>query len=202
MTAGRSVLGGVVAVAATAGVVALSNLPYAVAPGEEGELRLAWRWPSERVEQCRRLSAAEQAKLPAHMRRTVECRRGLRPYLLEVLVDGRRLAYDSVLARGAGSDRPLAVFRRLPLTRGRHTVRVVFSPVTAPAGPGVDPDDSEDAEAPDQAEGSAAAPDHRGARATPVAGSLVIEAPVVVAPRQVVLITVDAERNVLVMRTR
>lgn len=171
MNAGRLVLGGLLAAAVTAGVVALSRAPYTAAPGNDGELRLAWRWRSERVELCRQRGAEELAKLPAHMRSATACERRLRPYRLEVWVDGRPALNDSVRAKGAEADRPLSVFRRLPLAPGRYEVRVVFSPL-AVAG-----------------DSAHAAPS-------------VLETSVVVAPRQVVLVTMDTDRGVLVARTR
>ncbi|MEK7667721.1 MAG: hypothetical protein AAB409_03645, partial [Gemmatimonadota bacterium] len=116
----------VVAAAVTLAIVGLSRVPYAAEPSEDAELRLAWRYRSERVQQCRRLSEEEQERLPAHMRRTEDCTRGLRPYRLTVAVDGAEAGeadegrerdegraapagvsfVDTVRARGAASDRP------------------------------------------------------------------------------------------------
>lgn len=127
-----------VAAAVTLLIVGLSRVPYTAVPSEDGELRLAWRYRSERVQRCRQLSEAERAALPAHMRRKEDCSRGLRPYRLTVEVAteapgaaaGARIAVvDTVRARGAESDRPLFVFRRIPLPPGRHEVRVEFSPI-------------------------------------------------------------------------
>ena len=53
MSAARRALGLVVGAAATATMVGLSRVPYAASRSEDGELRLAWRWRSERVELCR-----------------------------------------------------------------------------------------------------------------------------------------------------
>lgn len=170
MTAARAVLGALVAAAVTAAIVALSRVPYTASPGEDGELRLAWRWRSERVELCRARGADELARLPAHMRSATACERRLRPYRLEVRVDGVIVVDDSVRARGAEADRPLSVFRRLPLAPGRYEVRVVFSPL-AVAGDST------------------------------LAPPQVLESSLVVAPRQVVLVTVDTDHNVLVART-
>lgn len=128
----RRFLQGVVAAAVTLAIVGLSRVPYTAEPSEDAELRLAWRYRSERVQQCRRLSEEEQEKLPAHMRRTEDCTRGLRPYRLTVAVDGAEAGVgfvDTVRARGAESDRPLFVFRRISLAPRSHAVRVLFAPV-------------------------------------------------------------------------
>lgn len=168
----RTALGVVLAVVLVTAIVVLSQVPYAASPGEGGELRLAWRWRSQRVERCRTLTPGELAKLPAHMRAATSCERPLRPYLLEVEVDGRLLQRDSIRARGAESDRPLSVFQRLPLTPGRHEVKVEFSPLAVPG------------------DSAAALPSH-----------LEVEAHIVVAPRQVVLVTLNDAQDALVLRT-
>jgi len=164
---------GFFAVAVMTLIVAMSRVPYTAALTNDGELRLAWRWRSERVQLCRNRSAEELAKLPVHMRSATACERRLRPWRLEVRVNGHAVVGESVHATGAEGDRPLSVFRRLPLAPGRYQVRVVFSPL-AVAG------DSAVAPPPPQ----------------------VLETSLVIAPRQVVLITMDTDRGVLVARTR
>lgn len=114
---------------ATLVLVGLSQVPYTAADGERGELRLAWRYRSETVEQCRRLTDEELAALPQHMRRDEICERRLQPWRLEVWLDGTPIADDTVRAKGAREDRPLYVFRQLPLAPGAHTLRAVFTPI-------------------------------------------------------------------------
>ncbi len=191
MSAARRVAGGLLAVAVTIGLAALSRVPYAAVRENDGELRLAWRWRSRRVDQCRRLSDEELAKLPVHMRSAVSCERRLVPYLLEVWVDGRLAVFDSVLAKGAEADRPLSVLRHVPLAPGRYAFRVVFRPLAVvadsarPAGPDSSRHDGDDADLAERAD-----------------RPLVLETSAVVAPRQVLLVTVDTDRGVLVLRTR
>jgi hypothetical protein len=170
----RRVLGLSLAAAAMAATVAVSRVPYTAAPGDDGELRLAWRWRSERLDVCRTLTAQELAKVPVHMRRKEACERRLRPWSLEVSVDGRALFRDSLSATGAESDRPLSVFRKLPLAPGRYAVRVAFAPLGSPS---------------DTTRG-------------PALHALVLDTTITVAPRQVVLVTMDDERGVLLLKTR
>jgi len=178
VSAVRAAIGAVLAVGVVAGMVAVSRLPYTAAPGDAGQLRLAWRWRSERLDVCRRLTSTELAKVPVHMRRVEACERRLRPWRLEVSVNGAPVLRDSVWATGAESDRPLSVFRNIPLAPGRYTARVRFSPLGSPA------DTS------------------HGAGAGTVLRALVLDTTVTVAPRQVVLVTMDDERGVLVVKTR
>ena len=185
MTGPRALAGGLLAVLVMAAVVGLSWVPWVAAPGNDGELRLAWRWRSERVEQCRRLSEDELRQRPVHMRVALACERALRPYLLDVEADGRRIVLDSVRARGAESDRPLSVFRRLPLPAGRHAIRVSFRPLAVPG------DSSEH-------DGRGDHEEHEGKEE---AAPLELEVTTVLAPRQVVLVTLDDENRVLVLKT-
>ncbi len=113
----------------TAALVGLSRVPWAAVRGEHGELRLAWQYKSQPVERCRPATPEELAQLPVHMRRKTICERGLRPWLLDVAVDGTAWAADTIVARGARADRPLAVFARHALPPGRHAVRVTFAPL-------------------------------------------------------------------------
>jgi hypothetical protein len=113
----------------TLALVGLSRLPWSAAPGDDGALRLAWRYRSQPVERCRAATPEELAKLPPHMRRTTICERGLRSYVLEVSVDGGAAHVDTVRARGARADRPLAVFGQVPVRPGAHAVRVTFAPI-------------------------------------------------------------------------
>lgn len=121
----RHLLGALLAVAVTAGIAALSRVPFE-AEDDGAVLRLSWRTRSERVQSCRRLSPEELAELPEHMRRTEVCEGRVLPYTLTVAVDGRTLVDDTVRGGGARGDRPIFVLRELPLAPGEHDVRVSF----------------------------------------------------------------------------
>lgn len=128
-----------VAAALMAGTVALSHVPWAAAPGTDGALRLAWRYRSALVDECREPSAAELARLPAHMRQPRICERRLLPYELAVEVDGQRIVLDTVRAGGARADRPLSLFRESRLAPGHHRLSVRFAPLAVAAGATVPP---------------------------------------------------------------
>ena len=168
------------ACAATAGLVGLSRVPWTAHPGEQGQLRLAWRFPSERVQACRKLTPDELAKLPVHMRRGEVCEGGLRPYRLEVWVDDRPVADDTIRAAGAHADRPLFVLREFDLAPGRHEARIRFTPL----GPAAAESET----------------DERGRGSRGAAPPLAFTAPLVLAPRQVALVTYDETRRALVRR--
>jgi hypothetical protein len=150
----------------TLALVGLSRVPWSAAPGEDGALRLAWQYRSQPIERCRAATPEELAKLPQHMRRSTICERGLRPYVLEVSVDGGAAHADTVRARGARADRPLGVFAQVPLAPGAHAVRVTFTPL-----------------------GGGHAP-------------LALDTTLIVARRQVWLVTLDAGGGALELRER
>ena len=123
----RRWLGALLAVASALALAALSQVPYTPAAAEQAVLRLSWRAPGVRVQNCRRLTDEEKAALPAHMRRDEVCEGRLLPAHLRVEVDGRVVVDDTVRASGARGDRPLYVFREIPLAPGAHALRVRFS---------------------------------------------------------------------------
>jgi hypothetical protein len=165
---------GVTAVLLAVLLVGLSRVPFAWVRVEDAQLRLAWQFQSAPVSRCRTATAEELAKLPEHMRQRTICERALRPYRLEVAVDGIARADDTVRARGARADRPLGVFQQLALAPGRHAVHVAFTPLALPS---------------DSAGAAVPAPP-------------VVDTTVTFAPRQVWLVTYDEERRVLALRNR
>ena len=115
------------AVAGTLAIGALSQAPYTADRAPHGVVRLAWRARGERVEQCRRLTPEELERLPAHMRQEESCEGRVLPSRLQVSIDGARAVDDQVQAAGARHDRPLYVYRELPLQTGTHAIAVVFA---------------------------------------------------------------------------
>lgn len=172
----RRAFGAAAAVGIALAVAALSHVPYAAHRGEGAQLRLAWRYRSERIEACRRLTAEELERLPGHMRRAEVCEGGIRPYFLEVVIDGRRAALDTARASGAHADRPLYVFREFSLAPGRHRIAVAFTPDTSVRG--------------------------RSVRVAAPAARFEIEEEMVLGPREVALLSYDEELGRLVLRRR
>jgi hypothetical protein len=120
----RRLLGVAIAVSVTLAIAALSRVPYTAARGEDAMLRLSWRTPGEYVEECRTVGADELARQPAHMRREVVCEGRLLPYRLRVLLNGDRVVDEVVVAAGARQDRPLYVYKEIPLPAGDYHVEV------------------------------------------------------------------------------
>ena len=116
--------GFVAAVLAVLVLGALSRVPWPAREETGALVRLSWRARSEAVMDCRRLSEAEQAGLPAHMRQDSVCERRAIPLGLRVRVDGRAVLEETLRGAGARGDRPLYVFREIPVAAAPHRIEV------------------------------------------------------------------------------
>ena len=183
----RLALAGAVVLGSGAALAALSFTPYTAEPGDRAVVRLAWRARGERVRECRRLTAEELARLPQHMRQEEVCERRILPYRLRVDLDGARVVDELVRAGGAREDRPLFVFRDLAVTPGTHHLQVTFEREAGEEGDDERPH-------PEEVDATEAG---RRARETPA--RLALDGPVVLVPRQIVLVTYDDERRRLLL---
>jgi hypothetical protein len=114
VTRRRAVLGLMLATLVLTGVGAGTRVPYRFSESDEAVLRLSWRLRGVRVEECRRLTAGELERLPAHMRREEVCEGRIAPYRLTLEIDGHQVEDGLVHASGARADRPLYVYREEP----------------------------------------------------------------------------------------
>jgi hypothetical protein len=184
----RLVLAAAVAAGLAAALAALSQVPYTPEPGPEALLRLSWRARGERVETCYELSAEEQRKLPQHMRQQRNCEGTTAEYRLRVEVDRQRRMDETVQGSGEVQVRPLYVYREVALPPGEHRVKVTFERVGPAEG-------AEEEEEEEELESRA-----RRAREAAVPRRLELERVVRLRPREVLLVTYDAERRELVVR--
>jgi hypothetical protein len=184
----RVVLAAAVAAGSAAALAALSQVPYTPEPGPEALLRLSWRARGERVETCRELSAEEQRNLPQHMRQQRICEGTTAEYRLRVDFDGQRRMDEPVQGSGEVQVRPLYVYRELALPPGEHRLGVTLERV----GP-TEEDAGEEAEEEEEVR-------NRRAREAAVPRRLELQRVVRLGPREVLLVTYDAERRELVVR--
>lgn len=123
-------IGWLVTVALGAAVSWLGQVPQGAAP-DYGVLRLSWKTVGEKLRVAR---AQQDQNVPEHMRLPGDSQaftETIRPYRLQLHVDGR--SYLDRVIRGAGfrHDRPLSVFEEVRLSPGPHAVRVAFVPEPA-----------------------------------------------------------------------
>jgi hypothetical protein len=173
----RLLRGGVGALGA-AGALALVRLlsfgPYTTERDAGAIVRFAWRARGERVRDCWRLTPEELAKLPVHMRQEEVCEGRVLPYRLAVDLDDSTAVNQVIHGAGAREDRPLYVFQDLSVRPGVHRVSVRFTLEGQPQ-------------------------EHEETRlATPP--RLTLDTALSLAPRQVLLVTYDEEREQLVVR--
>ena len=198
MSRGRRVVAWGVALLATLGLAALSRATWRAYPEPSGAFRLTWSARPEQIETCRRLSEAELVERPVHMRQEVMCEGASATYRLQVWL-GERQVDDEVL-RGGGlrSDRPIYVLRDYPAPPGTYRLRVEMRRVESVAedttGAGADTGMSLDRGVREEEE-------RRRRRLEAVPAELLLDETVVLAARQVTLVTWDAEtRRLRVVR--
>ncbi len=169
MTRFRRVLAAAVTLGAALTIAWLSQLPTTYARGDDALVRLSWRIDGQRIDECRPRTAAELEALAPHMRTPEVCTRGNLDYELRVSLDGAEITRDTVRPGGARRDRPIYVYRDIPVSPGTHSLDVLFAPVFP-----------------------------TGSSARPQAVELRFQGEVDVEAREVVLITADASASSLV----
>jgi len=191
------VIGAALAVAAAAAVVWASTAPMAVNGSGGAVLRLAWGARPERIETCRELSAEALSNIPRHMRQERICEGVTAEYRLVVTdANGRALVDRVIRAGGLRQDRRLYVFEELPVPAGPAAFDVRFERITQAAGAEDDRTDDGDDHAYDEGEPHGEDRDRRVA--VPTSMTLAVRA--TVRPREVILVTYDAQRRELAVR--
>ena len=168
-------VGLLLALAATYGIAWASRVRMAPYPSTDAILRLAWSARPERIDECRRPTADELAARPQHMRQELICEGKAATYRLEVRMDEALVVEQEVHGGGLRRDRRLYVFRELAVRPGANRIDVRFTRIETP-----DP------------------------RSTPrthgefVPPRLALEQHVQLDPRQIVLVTYDADQRRLI----
>lgn len=98
-------------------------------PEDQARITLNFSHGGQRVSECRRLTAAEIAELPANMRRPTDCPRGRLPLRVELYLDDELIFRDSLAPSGLSGDGPSQIHRRFVVEPGEHrlTVRMADS---------------------------------------------------------------------------
>ena len=128
----RWIMAGALTLAVALPIAWLSQAPTTYARPGDALLRLSWRMDGLRVEDCRPRTEEELAALAPHMRTPEVCTRGFVDHELSVSIDGAELMRDTVRPGGARRDRPVYVYRDIPLAPGRHSLSVTFAALVPP----------------------------------------------------------------------
>ncbi len=117
----RLALGGLLTAAVISGVAALSAWPaYRSVPDGVAVVKLSFTHGGER--DCRALTDAELAELPANMRRREVCDRRRPPVHVELDIDGEPAFAAALPPTGLSGDGPSRVYERFELAAGRHEI--------------------------------------------------------------------------------
>ncbi|MDH5589489.1 MAG: hypothetical protein OEZ65_03090 [Gemmatimonadota bacterium] len=125
----------VVGTLAIIAIAAASRIPISLGTGTDALVRLSWRVDGIIMEECRQLTDEELEKLPVHMRNENACIGRIAPYHLQVGLEETRLVDDTIYPGGARGDRPIYVLHDIPVTPGRHRVRIRFEPILPVGAP-------------------------------------------------------------------
>lgn len=111
--------------AIAAGIGFFSASPvYHQVPAGMAQIKLSFRHGGVRVEDCRRLSSKEIAKLPANERRPNTCARERVPITIEISLDGHPLYNDILQPTGLSRDGPAETYRKFLVSAGAHHLEV------------------------------------------------------------------------------
>ncbi|HET9333975.1 MAG TPA: hypothetical protein VFQ21_10390 [Gemmatimonadota bacterium] len=195
--------GAIVAALVMLGIGAASRAPWTASPADLALLRLSWRVQSETAEECRPLTEEEKADLPVHMQVPELCEARAIPYLLQVTIDGSEAVSDTVHGAGARADRPITIFREIPLTADRHDIRITFAPISGGRADGsVDAEETDDVvEEPDddlEETDEDGEPDEDDEAEEPAGVRLEYSATIDLEEHEVALVTVDPGGRTLV----
>lgn len=94
-----------------------------VDPGQ-AEIKFSFTHAGARLEECRRYTPEELAKIAPNMRRTLDCKRERVAVEVELEVDGRSLLRTALPPTGLWSDGPSVLYRRFVVSPGAHRLTV------------------------------------------------------------------------------
>ncbi len=89
---------------------------------DKAQLTISLAHSAKRLSECRRLSAAEIAELPANMRKPLDCPRERLPVLIELDLDGQTIVKKSVPPAGLFGDGPSQIYENFTIPAGGHTL--------------------------------------------------------------------------------
>lgn len=106
--------------------VAPSDAPYRLPARSGSELVVSFSHPGQSTEHCRKLSDAEKAKMPVHMRRDEICDRSRADVRLRVTVDGKVSYQRAHPASGLYGDMNAIGAVHVSIAAGAHRIEVAL----------------------------------------------------------------------------
>lgn len=124
----------IVSAALLASVVAATQVPWSWSEDDRSIVRLSWRSPVSRVEECRPLTEAEREGRLRHMQRDSICSGRSVGFRLEVDIDGQSMIRRELRGSVEGTER-MSVARDLVVEPGAHRIAIRFAPLEGPDAP-------------------------------------------------------------------
>jgi len=93
-------------------------------PADQALIKFTFTHPGVRLVPCVKRPAAEMAKLPPQLRRSMECSRERAPLQIEFEIDGQMVYQMEVPAKGLKNDLPSPVYERFNVPVGQHHLQV------------------------------------------------------------------------------
>jgi len=109
------------AVAAGIGYLSAAPAYHQVSDGM-AQIKLSFRHGGVRVEDCRKLTSDEIAKLPPNERRPNTCSRERVPIAVSIEIDGKTLYEDVLQPSGLSRDGPSETYRKFLVPAGPHHI--------------------------------------------------------------------------------
>ncbi|MEO8123000.1 MAG: hypothetical protein ABI633_03025 [Burkholderiales bacterium] len=91
---------------------------------DESLIKLSFTHAAQRVDECRKLTPEELAKLPPNMRAPTKCGRERAPVVVEVDLDGKPAIRHVAQPSGLSRDGASSVYQRMTVHAGMHQVVV------------------------------------------------------------------------------
>ncbi|HED18638.1 MAG TPA: hypothetical protein ENI74_03945, partial [Gammaproteobacteria bacterium] len=109
--------------------------PYRQLQPDQAVITVAFSHAGKRVEECRKLSQQELARLPPNMRAPLDCPRERSPVTVKLLLDGKPLLEEVARAPGLYSDLGVDIYRSAKVSAGKHTLAVQMNDNVRVKGP-------------------------------------------------------------------
>jgi hypothetical protein len=184
----RAAAAALLSMAGLAAMAAMSFWPWQVERRSDAMVRVSWRARGEIVQSCHTATPEELSKVPAHMRQATLCDEGtVAPYRVRVTLGGNTLMDSTAPGSGGRGDRPMYFLRDFRLAPGAYRLTVELARADRP-------DESDSAAI--LATGSGRA---RVLRQRAIPRALVLDTLLTIGPRQVALVSYDAEKRRLVL---
>lgn len=91
---------------------------------DEALIKLSFTHAAQRVDECRKRTPEELAKLPPNMRTPTQCGRERAPVVVEVDLDGKPAIRHVAQPSGLSRDGASAVYQRITVPAGKHHIAV------------------------------------------------------------------------------